>query len=105
MPASSDTPARPAVAGSFDPHATVTAPPPPPDAPFAHRFDQAVHLTALGDGRLRGHTDEAYWNMVGPYGGIVASVVMQALMLRDDRIGDPLALTINYAGALNEGEF
>ena len=78
---------------------------PAPDPGFAHRLDQAIALTPLGAGRWRGHTDLAYWNFVGPYGGFVAAVLMQALMLREDRLGDPLALTVNYAGALSEGPF
>ena len=72
---------------------------------FAHRLDQAIALTPIAPGRWRGHTDLAYWNMAGPYGGFVAAVIMQALLVREDRLGDPLGLTVNFAGPLVEGPF
>lgn len=75
------------------------------DADFEHAFDRAMNLQPVGPDRLRGHTEAAYWNMVGPYGGIVAAVVMRALMLRADRVGDPLQLTVNFAGPLKAGPF
>lgn len=70
-----------------------------------HPFDDAMHLDALGDGRYRGRTTEAYRNMVGPYGGITAAVMLQALLQRSERLGDPVALTVNFAGPVRDGEF
>lgn len=43
--------------------------------------------------------------MVGPFGGITAAVLLQAVMQHPERLGDPLSLTVNYAGAIGEGEF
>jgi len=71
----------------------------------AHPFDEAIRLAALGEGRFGGRTAQAYRNMVGPYGGITAAVMLQALMQRPERLGDPVALTVNYAGPVREGEF
>ncbi|MGE5332921.1 MAG: acyl-CoA thioesterase, partial [Nitrospirota bacterium] len=50
-------------------------------------------------------TNPAYWNMVGPFGGITAATVLRAILLHPDRLGDPLSLTVNYAGALSTGPF
>ena len=54
---------------------------------------------------MLGATSPAYWNMIGPYGGITAAVVTQAVMQHPQRLGEPLALTINYAAAVTAGPF
>ncbi|OGB12447.1 MAG: acyl-CoA thioesterase [Burkholderiales bacterium RIFCSPHIGHO2_12_FULL_65_48] len=43
--------------------------------------------------------------MVGPFGGITAATLLQAVLQHPDRLGDPLSLTVNYAGALTAGAF
>ena len=70
-----------------------------------HSFDQALVLEFTAPGLLRGHTSPAYWNMVGPFGGITAATALRAILLHQDRLGDPLSLTVNYAGALSTGPF
>jgi hypothetical protein len=70
-----------------------------------HPFDRAIALTDTADGRVQGHTSRDYWNQVGPYGGITAAVVLQAILRRPERLGDPLSLTINFAGPVPEGPF
>lgn len=72
-----------------------------------HRFDTAIHLEPV-DGEpslLRGHTTEDYWNMVGPFGGTTAATLLNAVMRHPERQGEPVALTVNYAGPLAAGEF
>lgn len=73
--------------------------------PGIHVFDAAVALTALGDGRVRGRTTEPYENMVGPFGGITAATMLRAIEVHPDRLGDPLALTVNFAAPISYGEF
>ena len=70
-----------------------------------HPFDQALTLSPLGLGRYAGHTAPAYWNMIGPYGGITAALVLQAVMQHPDRLGEPITLTVNFAGAVPAGPF
>ncbi|MDF1486378.1 thioesterase family protein [Ramlibacter sp. H39-3-26] len=70
-----------------------------------HPFDQALALQAAAPGRWRGHTSAAYWNMVGPFGGITAATLLRAVQLHPDLLGEPLSLTVNYAGPLAEGPF
>ena len=55
-----------------------------------HPFDQALVLESTAPGHFRGHTNPAYWNMVGPFGGITAATVLRAILLHPDRLGDPL---------------
>lgn len=71
----------------------------------AHVFDQAVALQWQADGSFTGHTNAAYANMVGPFGGISAAQMMQAVLLHPDRLGDPVSLTVNFAAALAHGPF
>lgn len=81
-------------------------------------FDRAIALAPVGsapdpaaiashpDGAvLRGRTQPDWANMVGPFGGITAAALLHAAQLHPERIGDPLALTVNYAGPLTDGEF
>ncbi|MES2424076.1 MAG: thioesterase family protein [Pseudomonadota bacterium] len=68
-----------------------------------HVFDQALALTAQPGGDFVGTPSPAYWNMVGPYGGITAATMVNAILLHPQRLGDPLALTINYASAVGAG--
>ena len=71
-----------------------------------HSFDQAMLLTP---GRLAnsfvGVTSPAYWNMVGPFGGYTAALALQAVMQHPALLGEPVAMTVNYAGATTEGNF
>jgi acyl-CoA thioesterase len=70
-----------------------------------HAFDAALALTEIAPGRYAGQTSAAYWNMVGPFGGTTAATVLQAILQHPQRLGAPLSLTVNYAGALSEGPF
>ncbi len=70
-----------------------------------HPFDQALALEAIAPGRWRGHTSPAYWNMVGPFGGITAATLLHAVLSHPALLGEPLSLTVNYAGPLAEGPF
>ena len=69
----------------------------------SHPFDQAIQLHAETPGQYQGQTHPGYWNMVGPFGGITAATLLQAVLQHPDRLGDPLSLTVNYAGALTAG--
>ncbi|MFM7026771.1 MAG: acyl-CoA thioesterase, partial [Limnohabitans sp.] len=46
----------------------------------------------------------AYANMVGPFGGTTAAQLLQAACLHPDRRGEPVALTVNFAAPLADGE-
>ena len=71
----------------------------------AHPFDAALTLREIGPGRYAGRTSPAYWNMVGPFGGITAAIVLRAVLLHPQLLGEPMSLTVNYAGAMVEGPF
>ncbi|KQU32049.1 MULTISPECIES: acyl-CoA thioesterase [unclassified Rhodococcus (in: high G+C Gram-positive bacteria)] len=73
--------------------------------PGSHAFDDGLTLEPLGDGRYRGRTSAPYNNMVGPFGGLTAATLVRAVELHPDRLGDPVTLTVNFAGPIAEGEF
>ena len=52
-----------------------------------------------------GRTTADYWNMVGPFGGVTAATLLRAVQLHPDVPGEPLALTVNFAGPIEDGEF
>lgn len=70
-----------------------------------HIFDQAIGLQMQADGSFTGHTSTAYANMVGPFGGISAAQMMQAVLLHPQLLGEPVSLTVNFAAALAHGPF
>lgn len=71
-----------------------------------HVFDEAiVTVPAARLGQYRAHTHPAYANMVGPYGGITAATVLSTLQRHPEALGEPLALTINFAAPIVDGEW
>ncbi|WOC12158.1 thioesterase family protein [Gordonia sp. MP11Mi] len=75
---------------------------------MTHVFDEATAVARIDehDGRVvRATTHPAYNNMVGPFGGITAATVVRALQDDPEALGEPLALTINYAAPIAEGEW
>ncbi|ANR93504.1 acyl-CoA thioesterase [Mycobacterium avium] len=70
-----------------------------------HVFDEALRLDTLGADARRGRTHPEWANMVGPFGGITAATLLSAVHAHPDRIGDPLALTVNYAAPIADGDF
>jgi len=70
-----------------------------------HPLDRATRLVRNADHSLTGCTDPAYANMVGPFGGVTAATLLNAALTHPERLGDPVALTVNYAGPMADGEF
>jgi len=71
----------------------------------SHPFDAALALVPQGDGLYTGATSPAYANMVGPFGGITAATVLNAVLLHPALLGEPLSLTVNFCSALADGPF
>lgn len=69
----------------------------------AHPFDEAIRLAPVSDHVFEGQTHPGYANMVGPYGGVTAAQVINAVLIHPERLGEPIALTVNFAAALADG--
>ena len=73
--------------------------------PGTHPFDHAIHLDTVDANVRRGRTRPKWANMVGPFGGITAAAIVRAIETHPERIGSPLALTINFAAPIADGDF
>jgi len=70
-----------------------------------HPFDQAIQLQPLGDGNYQAETSPAYANMVGPFGGVTCAVLLNAALQHPDKLGQPVALTVNFAAPIADGAY
>lgn len=70
-----------------------------------HPFDQAIALTCEDEHVFAGRTSEHYWNAISPFGGTTVATLLQAILAHPQRLGDPLAMTVNFAGPIKQGEF
>ena len=72
-----------------------------------HVFDRATALapSPSAPGRYSGATSPDYWNMVGPFGGATAAILLRAVLAHPALLGTPIALTVNYAAAIEAGAF
>ncbi len=68
-----------------------------------HPLDAAVALKAAGPDRFTGATSPAYSNMVGPFGGITSSLLLNAVLQHPHSAGVPIALTVNFAAPIEDG--
>jgi acyl-CoA thioesterase len=70
-----------------------------------HPFDDALHLTPGEPGVYSGTSAGAYWNMVGPFGGVTAATALHAVLQHTALLGEPISLTVNYAGPVAAGPY
>ncbi len=70
-----------------------------------HALDVAALLERRGEGCYSGATSAAYANMAGPFGGITAASLLNAMLLDPRRSGDPIALTVNFCGPIADGSY
>ncbi len=70
-----------------------------------HPFDTAIALTPLGEHQFTGHTSAAYANMVGPFGGASAAVMLNAVLQHPQLLGAPVSLTVNFCAGVADGPF
>ena len=70
-----------------------------------HPLDAAIELSATGNDSWQGRTSAAYGNMVGPFGGVTAAQALAAVLRHPQLLGEPVAMTVNYASAVADGPF
>lgn len=74
-------------------------------SPASHVFDRAIALQSVSNNLFSGTTSDNYQNMVGPFGGVTAATLLNAVLQHPERIGEPISLTINFAGPVQPGAF
>ena len=74
---------------------------------MTYSFDAAIALQVdpTVEGIYSGHTHPAWTNMVGPFGGITAAALLNAVMLHPKRLGEPITLTVNFCAAVSDGPY
>ncbi|MEM8798186.1 MAG: thioesterase family protein [Pseudomonadota bacterium] len=70
-----------------------------------HPLDDALVLTILDDDRVAARTTAPYANMVGPFGGTISALFLKAVISDPRTAGNPVALTVNFCGAISDGSF
>lgn len=70
-----------------------------------HDFEDALKLSPLDENSVRGRTTRPYANMVGPYGGIISALLLQAVLDDERSTGEPISLTVNFCGGIADGDF
>lgn len=65
-----------------------------------HLFDAAIALAPQSGNTFTGASHPAWNNMVGPFGGVTAATALNSVLQHPDRLGEPVALTVNFAAAL-----
>ena len=72
---------------------------------MTHPLDLATALVTEADGRYTGRFTPDYANMVGPFGGIIAATLLNGALKHPQRLGMPVALTVNFAGPVADAPF
>ncbi|MDP2214229.1 thioesterase family protein [Phenylobacterium sp.] len=67
-----------------------------------HDFDEALPLHPAGPRLWDSRIDKRYWNMIGPWGGWTAALLLKAVLAEGDHGGTPVAMTVNLMGGLDE---
>jgi len=70
-----------------------------------HPFDQAVDLRETSPYRYQGQIPQSYGNMIGPFGGVIVAVILNGIMRHKERQGDPVSITVNFAGPIEDAPF
>ncbi len=70
-----------------------------------HPLDRAIELEVVDNDVVRGRTRPEWANMVGPFGGVTAAAILHAIEVHPDCLGEPVALTVNFAAPIADGDF
>ncbi len=64
-----------------------------------HPFDKAISLSGSPE-KATNTLSPAYQNMVGPFGGVTAATLLNAVLTHPQVVGSPVSLTVNYLGPI-----
>jgi acyl-CoA thioesterase len=71
-----------------------------------HAFDQAIALRPSDDENASvGHLSQSYFNMVGPFGGVLAATLLNAVLSHPEKLGEPVSMTVNFPGPVADSDF
>lgn len=61
-----------------------------------------IPLRALGPGRWEADPDPRYWNMMGPWGGWTAGLLLEAVLAEGEAKGAPVSMTLHFMAGYKE---
>jgi len=64
-----------------------------------------ARIERTGERTFAAQTDPAYWNLIGPFGGWIAAVLVHCVLSETAAVGAPLSLSLDFAGAMEPGPF
>jgi len=70
-----------------------------------HPFDQSLKFERISENSVAGSAPKPYWNMVGPFGGMTAAILLAAVEKHPNRIGEPLVLTVNFCAPVQDRDY
>jgi acyl-CoA thioesterase len=66
-------------------------------------LDETLCLDRREADVFEGRTDQTYWNLIGPYGGWIATIMLKAVLHDVDNGFEPVAITVDFMKAPAEG--
>ncbi|MDH7944033.1 thioesterase family protein [Pseudohongiella sp. SYSU M77423] len=70
-----------------------------------HPLDEAIAMQPVAPGMFAASTHPGYANAVGPFGGITAAQLLNAALLHEERLGEPVSQTVHFAAPIADGAF
>jgi acyl-CoA thioesterase len=64
-----------------------------------------ARLTRTTENSYAGQSDPGYWNLIGPFGGWIAALLLRAVLDDPRHLGEPLSMSIDFAGPMEAGAF
>ena len=66
-------------------------------------LDQSLKLERSGEDLYASQTDDRFWNMIGPFGGWMAALMLKAALADNDPAFEPVAMTVDFLKAPPRG--
>ncbi len=73
--------------------------------PALHPLDQSLALAACGPHLWHSPSSPLYWNAIGPFGGWIGAMLLNAVLCEPEARGDPVALQAQFIGPLHQAPF
>ena len=73
--------------------------------PAKHPLDQSLALEARGTNLWHSPSSPLYWNAIGPFGGWIGAMLLNAVLCEPEARGDPVALQAQFIGPMRQAPF
>lgn len=70
-----------------------------------HPLDRSLAITTTGRNVWHSPSSPLYWNSIGPFGGWIAAMLLNAVLCEEEARGDPVSLQAQFIGSLRQAPF